>query len=475
MSKLPPENQQSTHVEYKVVGVKRSIAFMTLLIVVSLYTSGGWVAELFSRQEGRAKFKEYNKNLQGRRDSSGNLGVASVATVGEMAVQHETRGEQPTKGSGGITRAEAGECSTLERAEYNREWVMNMLKEAGPWPKGWHNTINPSCPKFVAPAQNQGAGIGHRLVAYSMALHTAVWFNVTFSHTSLDGGGGAHGNYNGWDSWLAFTLNEHGFDDVLARPGLKRIDLPGLGGYYQYNEIVISKWKDVLGDPTQCNVLYNMPLDNWAYDVSSTTKFILSMKFSEAMERHLKGAGLGKEATHKSPPMPTLVYDPNAVHVAVHIRIGDQYPTPEHVEARVVRETILPALAAAGLRAEVHVHVFAEKEGAAKFPHLAALPNVHFYPDMPPLDTFYHMTQADFLVGSFSSFSFAAAQVALRPLVYSQPSSDIFRMCGDASVCCMHSGDCWPTAKYRTKLAAERLVALERCGKLAENYEPGRN
>jgi hypothetical protein len=160
--------------------------------------------------------------------------------------------------------------------------------------------------------------------------------------------------------------------------------------------------------------------------------------------------------------------------VAVHIRIGDQYPTPEHVEARVVRETILPALSAAGLRAPVHVHVFAEKEGAAKFPHLAALPNVHFYPDMPPLDTFYHMTQADFLVGSFSSFTFAAAQVALRPLVYSQPSSDIFRMCGDASVCCMHSGDCWPTAKYRTKLAAERLVALEKCGTLAVNYEPGR-
>jgi len=38
----------------------------------------------------------------------------------------------------------------------------------------------------------------------------------------------------------------------------------------------------------------------------------------------------------------------------------------------------------------------------------------------------------------------------------------------------MHSGDCWPTAKYRTKLAAERLVALEKCGTLAVNYEPGR-
>jgi hypothetical protein len=319
----------------------------------------------------------------------------------------------------------------------------------------------------VAAAQNQGAGIGHRLVAYSMALHVALWWNLTFAHTSLDGGGGAHGSYNGWDSWLAFTVGEQGFDDVLARPGLRRVPLPSLGGYYQYNEIMIARWKDTINSPDNCNVLFDLPLDNWAYDVSSTTKFLLSLKFSQAMARHASGAGLGKSAVYKAPDMPKLVYDPAHVHVAVHIRIGDQYPTPEHVEARVVRETILPELARVGLRAPVHVHVFAEKEGAAKFPALAALPNVHFYPDMPPLDTFYHLTQADFLVGSFSSFSFAAAQVALRPLVYAQPSSDIFRMCGDASVCCMHSGDCWPTAKYRTKQAAARLATLERCGTLA--------
>jgi hypothetical protein len=132
----------------------------------------------------------------------------------------------------------------------------------------------------------------------------------------------------------------------------------------------------------------------------------------------------------------------------------------------VVSGTILPALREAGLRAPVHVHVFAEKEGAEKFPALAALPNVHFYPDMAPLDTFYHLTQADFLVESFSSFSFAAAQVALKPLAFSQPSSDIFRMCGDANVCCLHSGDCTMVAKYRARQAAQRLAALERCGLL---------
>ena len=34
----------------------------------------------------------------------------------------------------------------------------------------------------------------------------------------------------------------------------------------------------------------------------------------------------------------------------------------------------------------------------------------------------------------------------------------------------MHSGDCWPTAKYRTKQAAARLATLERYLCLAFDY-----
>ena len=449
------------------VGVKRFVALTLFLVGISVYTSRGWLSELFSR-EGHLVMKG---SQLGRRASSSSSSSSSSSggssSSGSTSAGTGSSSSSSERGSAGEPAPGGGECAGLVRAEYKESWVRDMVSEYGKFPaQSWHSNPHPTCAKFVAASQNQGAGIGHRLVAYSMALHVALWWNLTFAHTSLDGGGGAHGSYNGWDSWLAFTVGEQGFDDVLKRPGLRRVQLPSLGGYYQYNEIMIARWKDTITSPENCNVLFDLPLDNWAYDVSSTTKFLLSLKFSDAMARHVSGAGLGKDAVFKAPDMPKLVYNPAHVHVAVHIRIGDQYPTPEHVEARVVRETILPELAASGLRAPVHVHVFAEKEGAAKFPALAALPNVHFYPDMPPLDTFYHLTQADFLVGSFSSFSFAAAQVALRPLVYAQPSSDIFRMCGDASVCCMHSGDCWPTAKYRTKQAAQRLARLESCGTL---------
>ena len=447
------------------VGVKRFIAFILTLVFLTIYTSKEWLSELFYREEHLV----LKGSKLGRRAAKGSDSGSSGG--GSSSSSSSGGGSGAEKGSAKVVDEEStsarSECAGVVRAEYKEALVRDMVSQYGKFPEGsWHSNPDPACPRFVAASQNQGAGIGHRLVAYSMALHVALWWNLTFAHTSLDGGGGAHGNYNGWDSWLAFTVGEWGFDDVLKRPGIRRVALPSLGGYYQYNEIMIARWKDAITSPDNCNVLFDLPLDNWAYDVSSTTKFLLSLKFSHAMQRHLTGAGLGKSAVFKAPDMPALVFDPAHVHVAVHIRIGDQYPTPEHVEARVVRETILPELAASGLQAPVHIHVFAEKGDAATFPVFAALPNVHFYPEMPALDSFYHMTQADFFVGSFSSFSFAVAQVALKPLTYQQPSSDIFRMCGDASVCCMHSGDCWPTAKYRTKLVAQRLATLERCGAL---------
>lgn len=423
-------------------------------------------------------------------NTSGSSGGRQPSSIRSSPSSSSSSKHISTSVKGGLSSDFCDDAS-ISRFEFNKAAVSSELRQVGAWPsladaefrqKGggsvtgfWHNRVNSACPKFISAKQNNGAGIGHRLVAYSMALHVAVWFNLTFVHTSLDGGGGAHGNYNGWDSWLAFTSGEYGFDDVMARPGITRIRLPNLNGYYTGNELVIDRWKEVLGDAEKCNVLYDMPEDQWAFDVSMSTKFILSEKYTKAMEAHSSGVSLLSGAEEappqqrnliKPPPMPKLVYTPGAINIAVHIRIGDQYPTSEWTQARVVEKTILPALHEAGVTAPIHIHVFAENEGAERFPTLASLVNVFFHPDMPPMDTFYHMTESDLLVMSFSSFSFAAAQVALKPLCLSQPSSDIFRMCGETSACCLHSGDCTPFAKYRVRLAAERLRRVERCGRL---------
>ena len=329
--------------------------------------------------------------------------------------------------------------------------------------------VDAACPRFVFAFQNHAAGLGHRMTNWAMALHTAVALNLTFAHTSFDGGGGRHGSFDGWDAWLAFTEGEFGLDDVLRRPGLRRVDLPAAGGYYADNEALLKLWAPVTRDAANCNVAFKVPDDLWMYDISSSTRAVMGAKFAErAAPRRPAGAPLAR-------------WDAADVNVAVHVRFGDQYPTPERAHARIVAETVLPALRELGVRARRSVHVFAEDKAAAELPFLAALAAppgagegggsggggaevaVIFHPEAAPMAAFWHMTQADFFVGSFSSFSWAVAQVALRPLSLMQPSSDLMKMCGEGSACCNHDGSCGFAALHRTRLAAERLARIEEC------------
>lgn len=411
--------------------------------------------------------------------------------------------------------ADGTSCAELEslRGEYVEADVIDLLRKYG-YPRMWHTVIDESCPKFVVGYQNYAAGIGHRMSNWAMALHTAMTYNVTFAHTGFDGGGGRHGNYDGWDAWLGFTEGEIGVDDVMKRPGIKKVALPSGGQQYTMNEAITKQWREIIlrrDNPAEhCNVLYVTPQDEWMYDISTLTKAIMSVKFAAAMRKH-KAAGekMGllpgpvhqdlmeklssepekKQIAHYYSVVTDLVWNPADINIAVHIRVGDQYPTPERVHAEVLRTTILPELGAAGirgLRTSVHVHVFAEGADRDTFPEIAAidaspllawadaagkerrpgdggLVTVHFWPNVDAMRSFYHLTIADFSILSFSSFSQWAAHLALKPLSYSQPSSDIYRMCGEAVVCCFHSGDCSFAAQYRTKQAATRLAALERC------------
>lgn len=232
----------------------------TAVLVVYAFAWRGWVDELLTREESRSSLKG------GSRESRTAAAWGGAAAAANWWAARNAGASAGVSGGGGVST----ECSDpdLARAEYSPLIVQELLNSAtisspGAWPAGaWHSRVDPTCPKFISPSQNYNAGIGHRTVAYTMALHTAMWWNLTFVHTSLDGGGGAHGNYNGWDSWLGFTTGELGFDDVLKRPGLTRVKLPGLsGGYYTPNEKVIAEWRGALMDPALCNVLYYMPLD----------------------------------------------------------------------------------------------------------------------------------------------------------------------------------------------------------------------
>lgn len=389
-------------------------------------------------------------------------------------------GDSGGKGSAGSSLS----CSSplVSRGETSLEDLEEVLRASVGVPHRASQITDPGCPKWVFAFQNHGAGIGHRMTNWAMALHTAVVFNITFAHTSFDGGSGGHGNYNGWDSWLSFTVGEYGLDGVMSIKGMRKIELPSLGGYYRHNEEAMKVWNDVIRDPTACNVIYQVPQDQWMYDISSSTHAIMAHKF----EMH---------TAHKRPKEPLEHWSHSDVNIVAHVRWGDQYPTNERVHARVIRETILPALADAGIISKVSVHVFAEDKKGDELPGLAALDgialasvgdvmssggggrsksassspvvSVYFHPEADPQSSFWHLTQSDFLVMSFSSFSWAAAQVAIKPVSLAQPSSDIMKMCGEASACCHHDGTCSGWAHTRVRRAARRLAAREQaCGGL---------
>lgn len=355
----------------------------------------------------------------------------------------------------------AATCNSplLRRGQYTREWAESITREyLGTPPRT--SVINEECPRFVYAFQNHNAGFGHRLTNWVMALHTAVVLNLTFTHTSFDGGSGQHGNYNGWDSWLSFTKGEHGLDDVVKRPGSGRKELPSVGGYYGYNEKVIASWKPFV-ENSPCNTVFQIPSDQWMYDISSTTRALMAIKF--------------EQYAVPNPPSSLPEWNDNDINIAVHVRFGDQYPTNERVHARIISDTILPALEEAGVKSRIAIHIFAEDKVGGSLPALEAINQnikgknivLFYHPKADPRTSFWHLTQCDFLVMSFSSFSWAAAQVSLKPLAYAQPSSDIMKMCSEASVCCEHSGQCGFVARHRTRETAFRLAAREAaCGSL---------
>jgi len=215
----------------------------------------------------------------------------------------------------------------------------------------------------------------------------------------------------------------------------------------------------------------------WPYDVTTLAKPLLAHYFLHAAR--------GAQA-----PAHALRWDAADVNIAVHVRKGDVENQPDDVPARVVSETLLPALRAVGggLARRAHVHVFAEfargYTGAA-FPALGALRGggsggassnassaggggvrVTFWERASEWDAFVHMAGADFLVISASGFPKLASLVSISPLTLSFPSSDHYKHAHADTAPCYYDGRCSFSARVRTRFAAERLRSAEACGLL---------
>jgi hypothetical protein len=187
----------------------------------------------------------------------------------------------------------------------------------------------------------------------------------------------------------------------------------------------------------------------YSYDYGTYTKEIVSRKF--------------REAPHRKPI--SLLYDPKAFIVALHIRVGDITPTNEDYFIKVLTQA-LPALEGTPYR----VHVFAEKKGAEDYGKLVELvgkERIVFHPDMAPFETLYHLTQAHVFVMSASGFSQFPAVAGTKALVFSPPSREKFplKFCPPFSVCCLKDGTFELDGLLRLRWRIERWSKTQRLEK----------
>jgi len=338
-------------------------------------------------------------------------------------------------------------------------------------PRFHHDAVDAACPKFVQNDVNGAAGLGHRALNMLAALHAALLYNVTYAHT-FSWGDGVHGAYRGWDALVGLDRFGVHWNQAAARPGLREVRLPGPRGAdaaaTRNHALYEAQWGPIVRAPGDCNVVYRLPGDVWPYDVTTAAKPLLAHYFAAAGAARGGAAPVGAARAVR--------WDPTAVNVAVHVRKGDVTAMPEDVLARVVSETVLPALRRAGVGARAAVHVFAEFRGytAAAFPALAALAdeggpravNVTFWEGASEWDAFLHMTAADFLVISQSGFPKFASLLSIAPLTLSFPSSDHVKHAHADTAPCYYDGRCSFAARTRVRAAAERLRSGEACGLL---------
>jgi hypothetical protein len=343
-----------------------------------------------------------------------------------------------------------------------------------------HDEVDVACPRLVHNPVNGAAGLGHRAINMLVALHAALYYDATYAHT-FAWGGGVHGDYLGWAErlgWDRFAVSVEGLARGTAPGALRAVKMPPAGPQPRTHETFERTWGVALRNSSLCGSSFEFPGDVWPYDVTTLVKPLLAHYFLRA-------------ASGAQAPAHVLQWDAADINIVVHVRKGDVENQPDGVPARVVSETLLPALRAAGggLARRAHVHVFAEFSrgytGAA-FPALGALRGganasgatgpaaatatsgvrVTFWERASEWDAFVHMAGADFLVISSSGFPKLASLVSLNPLTLSFPSSDHYKHAHADTAPCYYDGRCSFSARTRARAAAARLREAEACGLL---------
>ena len=259
---------------------------------------------------------------------------------------------------------------------------------------------------YLTHIPNEGAGIGHQISNFNDGVYCASLLGLKFVYPGFKD--------KRWEKFLGFGENEVSVAD-LKKNGYVLRTLP----YFDETPKKLELVKKIILSYAGEKVIFKINLDQMyarQYDVIPYIKD----KFEHASSRKND----------------SLIYNPDHINIAVHIRRGDivvgqttgeatltkRWLTTEYFENIVKdlsdalngednRFSNVPKLLDSKKGKAVDFYLFSQGD-PSEYKSFEKYGNIHYCFDVPAMESFLHMVRSDILVTSKSSFSYKPALLA---------------------------------------------------------------
>lgn len=262
----------------------------------------------------------------------------------------------------------------------------------------WHMRLQRRLPEkryrnYFAARPNPGAGIGHQLANWIAGYWFAEQFGLLFAHIPFSNSRIPY-TESSWENFLGFGCGETPMEELVKTKGYRIVRLPMFGEDVEKDVRMIRR---IIRSYTHRKVVFLAEQDQFYENQYGVM---------EALQKKFRNAPVKRER---------LLYEGDeGIHIAVHIRRGDVTENSSNPNIRMrwldagyyrkVLEQLLGKLE--GENPQIYIFSQGTREDfQADFP----FPNVHYCMDMTAQNTFWHLTQADILIISKSSFSYKPA------------------------------------------------------------------
>lgn len=280
----------------------------------------------------------------------------------------------------------------LYNRNYHKKWYPFLYKSY------WHMRLQRKLPEnkyqnYFAAKPNPGAGIGHQMANWIAGYWFAKQFGLLFAHISFSNSRIPY-TESSWERFLGFGCGETRMEDLVKEKGYRVVRLPMFG---EDREQELRMIRCIIRSYANQKVVFLAEQDQFYSDQYGVME-VIQKKFQNALVKRDR----------------LLYEEEKGIHIAVHIRRGDvtnessnpniQMRWLDTSYYRRILELLLERLE--GKNPQIYIFSQGTKE---EFEPEFPFPNVHYCLDMAAQNTFWHLTQADILIISKSSFSYKPA------------------------------------------------------------------